>query len=279
MNNTNILIEYIPCFTNNYCYLIFDKVTHVACVIDPGQPSAVKNFIQEFEAKYDTEILLTTILNTHYHGDHAGGNLEMMQLFPSIKKVFASETEKSIIPGCTDGLKDNQTFSLSEHIKFRVFETPCHTKGSLLYLLEEENPSQEEGKLKGDLFTGDTIFIAGCGRFFEGNAAQMFKNISRIVELCDERCRIWCGHEYTHQNLRFSIRFDPSNKTMSKMLKKIEEVEESGSKAVTIPSNIQKEMKINLFFRCNELDIQKIFETEDDPISTMEKLRELKNQG
>lgn len=93
-----------------------------------------------------------------------------------------------------------------------MLRTPCHTTNSVCYLLEyKEDPPL--------LFTGDTLFIAGCGMFFEGTAEEMIENMKQFKRLRKET-KIYPGHEYTENNLLFSKFAEPGNKEVIEKLVK-----------------------------------------------------------
>ena len=139
------------------------------------------------------------------------------------------------IPKCTNPLSDGDTFDV-HGIKIKAMHTPCHTKGHILYYCESE---QEENKheisieidqkyqhvknINRCVFTGDTIFIGGCGRFFEGTADQMLSAFDRFGALPDDT-KVFCGHEYTVKNLEFGLMAEPSNPLIKENHQKFQQV-------------------------------------------------------
>ncbi|XP_048645346.1 hydroxyacylglutathione hydrolase, mitochondrial isoform X7 [Marmota marmota marmota] len=72
-------VELLPALTDNYMYLIIDKDTREAAIVDPVQPQKVVETMRKYGVK------LTTVLTTHHHWDHAGGNEKLVKLEPGLK--------------------------------------------------------------------------------------------------------------------------------------------------------------------------------------------------
>lgn len=87
----------------------------------------------------------------------------------------------------------------------KVHFTPCHTAGHVLYEVNDNKGSTPS------LFTGDTLFVAGCGRFFEGTAKQMYHALIEVVAKLPQETKVYCGHEYTQKNLEFAQTIEPKN--------------------------------------------------------------------
>jgi hydroxyacylglutathione hydrolase len=151
----------------------------------------------------------------------------------------------------------------------RFLFIPCHTSGHVaLYF-----PSEKA------VFTGDTLFIAGCGRLFEGTAADMNNNMVKLMSLPDDT-RVYCGHEYTVKNLQFALTLEPSNAKVQAKLQWAQEMR--AKKAPTIPSTVAEEKDINPFVRVLNGELQanvkkKFPEVSLDPVSVLEKTRYLKD--
>ena len=135
-------------------------------------------------------------------------------------------------------------------IKFEIIEVPGHTLDHIAFYSEENNI----------LFCGDTLFAGGCGRVFEGTFDQMFESLNKLKKL-PNITQIYCGHEYTKNNLQFSIEVESENNDLIKRNTEIDNLLlENGS---SLPSTIELEKKTNPFLRCNVLSdnmklIQKI---------------------
>jgi hydroxyacylglutathione hydrolase len=161
-------------------------------------------------------------------------------------------------------LKDDQEFRIGS-LNFRTIFIPGHTLGHIAFYLEKEKI----------VFTGDTLFSLGCGRIFEGTYQQMFDSLNKIKSLPGET-EIYCGHEYTNNNLEFCLKFNPNNnylKQKEKIIKaKIKE------KKPTIPTTIKDEIQTNIFLRYDDLDVKNTLNLKNAPdLEIFKKLRDLKD--
>src|SRR5262249_30004005 len=133
---------------------------------------------------------------THHHWDHVGGNEEVAKKY-GLQDVFGYTTDKGRIAAQSRFLESGEGFTLGK-LAVRVEHIPGHTLGAIAYIVEDA------------VFTGDTLFLAGCGRLFEGTPAQMHASLAKLGALPDAT-RVYCGHEYTESNLRFAAHVEPSN--------------------------------------------------------------------
>lgn len=182
----------------NYCYLLSSKANDESWLIDPAEFDEVQ---KELTVKELNSV--TAIVNTHHHYDHSNGNFMFRQFLKSKGKQVdvIGGSKKSpgvkLIPGDMDEL------TLGE-LTIKCIRTPCHTQDSICYLVKDNETEQQ------CLFTGDTLFTAGCGRFFEGDAEQMDQALNNhILEAVGgteedwKKTVIYPGHEYTKSNVRF----------------------------------------------------------------------------
>ncbi|CAF2853003.1 unnamed protein product [Rotaria sp. Silwood2] len=163
------------------------------------------------------------------------------------------------LQGLTHPVKDNEKFQIGE-LEVTCLLTPCHTAGHVCYLVTD--------KVQQAVFTGDTLFIGGCGKFFEGSAAQMQSSLQKLAAL-DPKTLVYCGHEYTKKNLEFAATVEPDNQDLK--------AKQASLKSVTIPSTVCDELKFNPFMRTNQKSVQ-AFTGKTDPIECMAELRERKNK-
>ncbi len=249
-------IEIIPCLNDNYSYLIKDEKTNTVLIIDPSEFGPCdKKIIQKYKK-------LDFILNTHHHFDHIGGNAELKKKYDS--KILGFEEDRDRIPKIDILLKDGQEFKAGS-LDFKTLYIPGHTSGHIAFYLEKEKT----------IFTGDTLFSLGCGRVFEGTYKEMFDSVNKIKNLPGDT-KIYCGHEYTKNNLDFCLKFDPNN-TYLKEKKKIIEAKIKAKKP-TVPSTIKEEIQTNIFLRYNNLDIKKALNLENSSdLEIFTKLRDLKD--
>lgn len=242
-------------FDDNYGYVIVDPETKKAATVDPGEPQAVMNALGSIDCT------LEQLLTTHKHMDHSGGNAAFASTFP---KVDIIGTKYEDIPAITKPVGDGDTFMLGA-LKVHVIYTPCHTKGHVVYYITGQRGSPV-------LFSGDTLFVGGCGRFFEGTPDEMLKNMDRLTTLPRDTL-VFCAHEYTESNFKFLANVDPD--TCGAKYLEIKEVREKGG--FTVPSTIGDELQTNLFMQCRTERVQQLLDCAGSPVDTMGALRSQKN--
>jgi len=249
----------VPVLSDNYAYLLIDDEAQVAGAVDPAEPTKV------LAAAKAQGVSIKSVLTTHHHWDHAGGNEEMKKLLPSVE-IFGGDDR---IGALSKKVQDQETFKVGS-LEVKVFFTPCHTSGHVLYFVTDpRHPSEPPA-----LFSGDTLFLAGCGRFFEGTAEQMYHALIDVVSNLPGNTRVYCGHEYSVQNLLFARSVEPNNQ---KALDKLEWAKQQRAQdRPTIPSTIAEELEYNPFMRVRDSKLQASVSTQD-PIQTMAQLRSLKN--
>ncbi|KAK8514380.1 hypothetical protein V6N13_063271 [Hibiscus sabdariffa] len=249
----------IPCLEDNYSYLVIDESTKEAAAVDPVEAEKV------VEAANHHGVVLKLVLTTHHHWDHAGGNDKMKQLVPGIK-VYGGSLDN--VRGCTHQLQNGDTLSLGSHLKILALHTPCHTKGHISYYItgkDGEDPA---------VFTGDTLFIAGCGKFFEGTAEQMYQSLCVTLGSLPKTTRVFCGHEYTVKNLQFALTVEPKNARIQQKLTWANGQRQAG--LPTIPSTIEEEMETNPFMRVNLPELQGSIGCQS-PVETLREIRRMKD--
>ena len=141
-------VHIVPCLQDNYAYLVHAEGRKEALVVDPSEAAPV------IAAAEREGLVIVGILNTHHHWDHVGGNEELVRLRGGLP-VFGHQSDAGRIPLFERGLRDGESFEAAG-LGFRVMHVPGHTSGALAYIAHDA------------VFTGDTLFAAGCGRLFEG---------------------------------------------------------------------------------------------------------------
>jgi hydroxyacylglutathione hydrolase len=252
----------IPLLSDNYGYLLIPPGGKRAAIVDCSEAEPV---LREVARR---GLTLEAILSTHWHFDHVGGNEAVAEAVPGIR-VLGSVGEEGRVPALTEPLADGDEFEVAG-MKGRAISIPSHTKGHVAYFFPDGTPS---------VFTGDTLFIAGCGRLFEGSAEQMVRSLAKLMALADAT-RVYCGHEYTANNLRFAHELEPGNADIHAKIEKVRALRERGEP--TVPSTIGEEKRTNPFVRSASPElrasIQKRFPgIPDDPVSVFAKTRELKD--
>jgi hydroxyacylglutathione hydrolase len=225
-------VKIIPCLNDNYSYLIFNKDKKIACVVDPGEAEPIIKAVKEFN------INLKYILNTHHHYDHIGGNKELKQKFNT--KIIGYKGDQNKIPDIDFSVEDNQTWS-KDGFEIKIFHIPGHTLGHICFYFPKDKI----------IFTGDTLFSLGCGRIFEGTYKQMFDSLNKIKNFPPDT-KVYCGHEYTLQNSKFCIKYDPDNLKLKNKIKIIKKKIEKG--IPTVPSKISEEIDCNIFLKAIDLE-------------------------
>ena len=250
-----MIVEIIPCLSDNYSYLIHEKKFNTVSIVDPSEFKTCDEAIKKYKK-------LDFILNTHHHADHVGANLELKKKYNS--KILGSDSDKNRIPGIDIFLKENQKQKIG-NLEFEVIFIPGHTKGHIAFFFRKEKIA----------FTGDTLFSLGCGRIFEGTHEEMFNSLNKIKKLPPDT-KIYCGHEYTKTNLNFCLTYDPTNKLLKE--KKVDIQKKLNSNQPTIPSTLSQEIETNIFLRCNDPEIKHAIGLKDSSeLEVFSKLRDLKD--
>ena len=250
-----MIVEIIPCLSDNYSYLIHEKETGTVSIVDPSEFNACDKIINKYKK-------LDFILNTHHHADHVGANLEFKKKYNS--KIIGFEKDKHRIPGIDISLKDNQKFKIG-NLEFKVIFVPGHTSGHIAFYFEKDKI----------LFSGDTLFSLGCGKVFEGTHKEMLNSLNKLKVLSPET-KVYCGHEYTKKNLDFCIKYDPNNIYLKEKFNLVNAKLESN--LPTIPTILGDELKTNIFLRCDDTGLKEALnlrDSSDQEIFT--KLRDLKD--
>lgn len=233
---------------DNYCYVLSSQNKH--WLIDPAEPQEVIPFIKKDE--------IVGIVNTHHHYDHAGGNEELLKWLGRDVPVIGGK----MCPLVSKVPKDGEIMKLGD-ISITAIHTPCHTQDSICYYAE-----QGQDRF---VFTGDTLFTAGCGRFFEGTGEEMDKSLTKLSKLPKDTI-VFPGHEYTKSNVKFAKKF-----VNNEAMKKLEDFC-SKNEVTTGAFTINDELEFNPFMRLDDPEIQaKLGTTSRSEI--MDKLRQLKNNS
>lgn len=226
-------VHLVPCLKDNYAYLLHQPGSAETIVVDASEEAPVLAALGRLGLKP------VAILATHHHLDHVGGNQGLLSRYPDLK-VFGYRSDRGRIPGQTEFLDDRQEFDVAG-IGVKALHIPGHTLGAVAYVAE------------GAAFTGDTLFAAGCGRLFEGTAAQMYESLNLTLGALPDDTRIYCGHEYTLSNLRFAETLEPNNPEIAKKLAWAKAAREKGEP--TLPSTMKDERLTNPFLRVAEKDV------------------------
>ncbi|MCM0611923.1 hydroxyacylglutathione hydrolase [Marinobacter sediminum] len=228
-----LTISAIPAFSDNYIWCLSDPESCKALVVDPGQAKPVLDHLK------DRNLILDTILITHHHPDHVGGVDELVKAFPDCRITGPAE---SPFQGSTNAVHPGDEV-IWETMTFQVLGVPGHTLDHIAYF------SDVEVNQRPVLFCGDTLFVSGCGRLFEGTPEQMRQSLQTLRALPD-RTAVYCAHEYTLANLKFARSWLPQDEGLQSFEHRCKERREKGEP--TVPSILGEEKKLNPFLRWDD---------------------------
>ena len=237
----------LPALTDNYIWILHNG--QQALVVDPGVAEPVAAFLRQ------NKLALAAIAITHHHADHtAGADALYRNCHNSATQVY--------LPAA-DGLPDSHFPSIAAAairrcreggsmqalgLTMQIIDTPGHTTGHIAYFLDTQ-----PGLAAPVLFCGDTLFSAGCGRIFEGTAAQMLQSLSKLADL-PTNTQVCCAHEYTLANLRFASAVEPHNTEIRDYTISCQQLHDQHQP--TLPSTMAQELKINPFLRLSQPTVQ-----------------------
>jgi len=229
---TMLEIVRVPVLSDNYVWLAHEAQSGETLVVDPAVAPPV---LAAAEARGWT---ITQIWNTHWHPDHVGGNAEIKAATGCVITGPANEAER--IPTLDVHVRGGDVVQLGA-LRAKVIDVPAHTAGHIAYHFVTEQAA----------FVGDTLFAMGCGRLFEGTAAQMYDNMRKLEALGDDTA-IYCAHEYTLSNARFAVTVEPDNADLAARLADVIALRDRG--VATVPTTIALERATNPFMRAASVE-------------------------
>ncbi len=219
----------IPCLADNYAFLLHDGESRRTLLVDAPESWPI---VAALEARGWT---LTDVLLTHHHYDHVDGLDDLRQAFSL--EVTGAAADAHRLPKLDRAVSGGETFDWSGHA-VAVLDVPGHTLGHVAYYIADA----------GAVFTGDSLMALGCGRLFEGSAAQMWESLGRIAALPGDT-RVCSGHEYTEANGAFALTVEPGNEALVARMAEVRALRAKGD--ATVPSLLALEKATNPFLRAD----------------------------
>ena len=223
-------IHQVQAFSDNYIWLISDGVS--AWAVDPGDAHPVIEFLDA------RKLSLSGILLTHWHGDHQGGVEDLCSRYDQIQVIGSHKALK----GPSRPVSEGDTVDVLG-ATFSVIEVPGHTLDHVAFFSDSSLFDSPVA------FTGDTLFVAGCGRLFEGTAENMYQSLQKLNAL-PESTSIYCAHEYTLANLKYAVVAEPDNSDIQGRLASVEKLR--SQELSTVPTTLAMERLTNPFLRARD---------------------------
>ncbi|KAI1261224.1 Las1-domain-containing protein [Xylariaceae sp. FL1019] len=242
--------------SDNYAYLVVDDKSKDAVIVDPAHPEEVAPVLKE--AIQAGKINLKAIVNTHHHWDHSGGNKKLLgELSKPDLPIIGGEKCEAVTKTPGNG----EEWSIGS-IAVKGVYTPCHTQDSICWFMQDGDDKV--------VFTGDTLFHGGCGRFFEGTADEMHIALNKTLAALPDDTKVYPGHEYTKANVKFGV-----SVLQNAAIQKLQSFADS-NKETQGKFTIGDERQHNVFMRVDDPEIQKAT-GKTEPVEVMAALREMKN--
>jgi hydroxyacylglutathione hydrolase len=248
----------VPCLQDNYAYLVVSEAGHAA-IVDASEADPVRDALRK------EGVTPRAIWSTHHHWDHVGGNEALARELGL--EVVGHASDRARLPALSRAVDTGDTVDIDE-IEARCIHIPGHTLGAVAYFIDTGRERV--------VFTGDTLFCAGCGRLFEGTPQQMHSSLSRLTELPADT-RVYCGHEYTESNLRFAAFLEPSNADVARARTRARDLRATG--APTVGTTLEEECQVNPFLRVRSPEIRSALHipAEADDVSAFAAVRAAKD--
>lgn len=243
---------------DNYIY-VYRLTDSKVLVVDPADAAQVLDRLER------QGLTLTTILLTHHHWDHTAGVTALKS--ETGCEVVSADSQR--IKGTNHVVSDGDRIAV-EGREIAVLGTPGHTRTSVCYYLHPSGPGAA-----GIVWTGDTLFVGGCGRPMECDASVLWRSLEKVAALPDETL-VYCGHDYTAENYEFALTIEPENEAARVRFHDVEEAARQG--LPTVPSTIAQEKATNIFLRAAEPPVREALGMMDArPSQVFTELRRRKN--
>ncbi len=248
----------------NFNYLVACPETGEALAIDPLDHAKC------LAAAKDRGWQITQILNTHEHFDHTGGNAAVVAATGA--KIIAHHKAGSRIEGVDRGVKAGDVIRVGKTVELECMDTPGHTMCHICLKSHTDEPA---------LFSGDTLFNAGAGNCHNGgDPVELYTTFVEQLAKLPENTRIYPGHDYIENNLKFTLANEPDNEDAQTLLPKVA----GHDPAQSVVTTLAQEKRINTFLRLTSpsviAQLRERFPDlpeQPDPKTVFVKLRELRN--
>jgi len=228
----SVTVEPIPMLTDNYAWLLREVLSNKLAIVDPAEAGPAIEAVEAAGGQLDMIFL------THHHDDHIGGVAELVERYDATVVGHAADAHR--LPALDIAVHEGSDVEFGV-AKLRVLATPGHTLGHIAYYIADG----------GILLPGDTMFSLGCGRLFEGTAADMFGSLQKFGELPGETL-VCAGHEYTESNARFALSVDPENPALQARAAEVAALRAAGEP--TLPVALSTELAANPFLRAPDAE-------------------------
>jgi hydroxyacylglutathione hydrolase len=222
-----VSVEIINQLNDNYSYLISSNKNNLGIIIDPAESNKILDVLKK------KKLNLNYIFITHHHNDHTSGVAGLVKAYPEVKIFSPSELNSISVNLISDG--NTITTNLNE---FEIIHAPGHTLDHIILCDQKNNL----------IFVGDVLFRLGCGRVFEGTLEQMHNSLRKLLNLSDKML-VYCGHEYTLNNIKFLEHIFKKNKILESAKKNI--ISDLSLNKRSIPFHLGDEKKYNPFLNQN----------------------------
>lgn len=223
-----LTVHQVPVWVDNLVWIVVCSETGEAAIVDGPEAGPVLDYCKA------QGLRVTTVLNTHTHGDHVGLNRDLQKrgLLEGMTVVGPARRADDV-PGLTRAVDEGDLVRVGA-VEGRVLLTEGHIDGHVSFVLSDL------------LFCGDTLFAGGCGRLFDGPPAKMHDSLQRLAALPGDTW-VCCAHEYTQDNLRFAWSLEPENAALAERIRRVWALRAEGG--CTVPSRIEDERATNPFLR------------------------------
>lgn len=259
-NRFSIARLFVKNSDRNFNYIIWCNDTKQCAVVDPCDVPAVLKIVR------DEGLSVRYVINTHAHPDHISGNDAIIKV-SMISKILIHKAGLDYVSPRSSSVEEGSEINIG-NLYIKVIYTPGHCTEHISLLLED------------NVFVGDTVFMSGCGNTrYRGNPKELYVSITKKIMTLPDDTKIFCGHEYSINNLKFALTVDPLNKKINNKINETQKILDKGRYPL---STIGDEMDYNPFFRLKEPTIVESLKSKynlhnTDPESVFIKLRELRN--